>query len=158
MNDTQQVLPEIESMTKRTIMSINEKKQLLKVKREMYKNRFDNDDAWKEADKVYREARLKRAQEKLRILEEPAMQSLDEEIRTISGEVKSEQLALSDWLYNYDKQTGSNMVELDNGATYIVQRNFKVKKESKAMRWLRLHKPDVAAKYPGHQVAMPLAS
>ena len=37
------------------------KKALLKIKREMYKNRFDNDDAWREADKVYREAKLKGA-------------------------------------------------------------------------------------------------
>lgn len=159
MQNTTQLDEEIatESMTKKTIAAINQKKLELKVKKEMFKNRFDNDDAWKEADKVYREARIKRTQEKLRILEEPAMQSLDEQITTMSAEIKTEQLALSDWLYTYDKQTGSNMIELDNGATYIVQRNFKVKKESKAARWLRIHKPDVLAKYPGHQTSMSLA-
>lgn len=151
---TAEELIAIESMTKKTIASINEKKLLLKIKREMYKNRFDNDDAWREADKVYREAKLKRTQEKLRILEEAEMKALDAEIDTTAREVKDEQLSLSDWLYTYQNQTGASIVELDNGQTMLIQRKYSVKKESKAARWLRTHKPDVLAKYPGYQTSM----
>ena len=88
------------------------KKALLKIKREMYKNRFDNDDAWREADKVYREAKLKgRTQEKLRILEEVEMKALDAEIDTTAREVKDEQLSCS-WLYTYQNQTGARCSSL----------------------------------------------
>lgn len=143
-----------EAMTKNYIERIRTKKLELKIKREMYKNRFDNDDEWKAAEQAYREARLKRAQEKLRILEEPAMKALDAEIHEMAQEVKSEQLALSDWLYAYEQQTGSSMVEMESGETYLVQRNYKVKKESRADKWLRKRRESESkVSLPGMQVA-----
>lgn len=140
MNDTlTETTLAVESMTKSSIARINSKKATLKVKREMYKSVFDNSEEWREADKAYKEARIKRMQVKLKLHEQPETKRLDEEIHELSDEIKSEQLALSDWLYNYEKQTGSNMIETDEGVMYNVQRQYKVKKESKAARWLRMH-------------------
>lgn len=135
----QETLIAIESQTKATISRINAKKSLLKVKREMYKSVFDNSDEWREADKAYREARIRRLEVKNKLLEQPQTKQLDDEIHEMATDIKGEQLALSDWLYNYEKQTGSTMIDVEDGATYLVQRSYKVKKESKAARWVRLH-------------------
>lgn len=129
----------VEAMTKRSIAKIAEKKQLLKVKREMFKNRFENDALWREAEQAYKDARLKRSQEKLRIMEEPAMKSLEAQIDELQREVKDEQLALSDWLYQYQTNTGASTIETEEGKVYLVQRKYSVKKESKAAKWLRTH-------------------
>jgi len=137
---TAEELIAVEAMTKKSIASINEKKLLLRTKKEMYKNRFENDEGWRKADKEYKEAKLRRTQEKLRLLEEQGMKQLDADIGTIGDEIKEEQLALSDWLYNYQEKSGSAMIELDDGKTMLIQRKYSVKKESKAMRWLRTHR------------------
>ncbi len=144
MNDQLQGEQEVEAMVKRCLDSVATKKQTLRQKREMLSNVLKNDSEYQKLDEAYRKARIARMSRKADLMRQEENAAVQASVNDLIREVKTEQLALSDWLRQYRDNTKSDTFEHTDGVMYMIRANFKVKKESKADRWLRKHREQEA--------------
>lgn len=133
---------EVESMAKRTIDSLKGKKQELGVKRNMLANVLKNDAEYRKLDEEFLRIKKARLARKSELMHQEENEKMQASVNDLTREVKDEQAALSDYLRQYRDNTKSDMIELDDGTMFLIRANFKVKKESKADRWLRNHRDE----------------
>ena len=68
---------------------------------------------------------------RLQILKQPALMELSEKISDIKMDIKEAEDTLSDYLIQYQKETGFNQIETDDGQTMIIVNRAKLVKGSK---------------------------
>jgi uncharacterized protein YlxW (UPF0749 family) len=126
------LLINLESSIKEHIASIDTSKVELKKLKEMLADTYRNDSTYQEHDKAVKEATKIRSKTKSELLKQPAVADLSAKVRELSGEVKDFQAALSDYLREYMRLSGSNEIEGDDGevreivyVAKLVKRNTK---------------------------------
>ena len=87
----------------------------LKKLKEMLSDMFSNDSTYQEHDKAVKEATKIRTKTKLELLKQPAAGQLNNKIKELSSDLKDLQNALSDYLREYQRLSGSNEIEGDDG-------------------------------------------
>ena len=110
-----ELLGNLESSIKEHIVSIDTSKTELKKLKEMLSSMFTNDPTFQVHDKAVKEATKIRTTTKLELLKQPEAAQLNNKIKELSGDVKDLQNALSDYLREYQRLSGSNEIEGDDG-------------------------------------------
>jgi len=110
-----ELLGNLESSIREHIVSIDTSKAELKKLKEMLSDMFANDPTYQEHDKAVKEATKIRTTTKLELLNQPAASQLNAKIKDMSSDLKDLQNALSDYLREYQRLSGSNEIEGDDG-------------------------------------------
>jgi len=105
----------LESLIKSYVAKIDLAEKELREKNQMLKDAFESDAVYKEhADKAKEANRVKSAT-KQQILKQPNLAELNERIKDIKFDVNEQQAVLTDYLSQYQQQTGANQIEVGDG-------------------------------------------
>ncbi len=110
-----QVLLDLEQLIKTHIANIDKGKAELKKQREMLSSVLDNDETYRLHNEEAKKAAKTRAQTKFQIMQQPQNKQLADKIRTTAAEIKEQDGALSDYLREYQRMSGSSEIETDDG-------------------------------------------
>lgn len=131
-DNSAQVLLDLESLIKTHIANIDKGKAELKKQREMLNSVLLNDATYKTHEEEAKKASKIKAQTRFQIMQQPANKVLADKIHEIAAEVKEQDAALSDYLREYQRMSGSSEIETDDGVVReIVYVAKLVKKSSK---------------------------
>lgn len=115
MNDDATVLVSLESTIKQHIRLIDQNKSELKKIREMIASALANDETYKLHDEETKKAAKVRAATKSELLKLSYNKSLVEKSHALATEIKESDDALSEYLREYQRISGSNEFETDEG-------------------------------------------
>ena len=117
MNDTNgaTVLLELEKTIKNHITLIDKNKAELKKQREMLESALQNDETYRTHSETAKEAAKVKAKTKSQILQQPANKQLADKVHELSSEIRELNTALSDYLREYMRMSGTNEIETDDG-------------------------------------------
>lgn len=110
-----QILVSLESMIKSHLAGIDRLQADAKKYKSMLDDIFVNDPTFQEHDKKAKEATKVKQQTRGEILKRPQAKELAEKVKAIKSEAKEMQDALSDYLQEYQRMSGVNEIESDDG-------------------------------------------
>lgn len=105
----------VESLIKTLISRIARVKEDLKPVKEMLSDLFNNNEEYQIADKEAKEASKKKSTVKAKILSTPEGKMANDKVTEMKNELKEAQEALSTYLSEYQKLTGSSEIEGEDG-------------------------------------------
>lgn len=109
------VLLELERTIKNHITDIDRKRVELKKQREMMESALMNDETYRLHTEEAKKAAKVKGTTKLQILQLPENRQLSENVKDLSTEIRELNTALSDYLREYERMSGSNEIETDDG-------------------------------------------
>lgn len=117
MDDTNgaTVLLELEATIKNHITLIDKNRAELKKQREMLESALLNDETYRTHSETAKEAAKVKAKTKFQILQQPANKQLADKVHELSSEIRELNTALSDYLREYMRMSGTNEIETDDG-------------------------------------------
>ena len=110
-----QVLTDLEALIKTHIATIDKAKADLKRQREMITSALENDETYRLHNEEAKKAAKTRSQTRFQILEKPENKVLVERAHELSSSIKEQDGALSDYLREYQRMSGTNEIETDDG-------------------------------------------
>jgi len=119
---------ELDGLIKRYIDQIENLKKELKKQKEMLDDTFGNDAVYKEQEVKAKEAVGVKSATKQQILLQPALVETRERIDDLRIQIKEAEEVLSDYLIQFQKSTGFNEIEANNGETLIIVNHAKLVK------------------------------
>ena len=109
------ILLELETTIKNHIAQIDKNKVELRKQREMLESALLNDETYRlHTDDAKKAAKIK-MQTKFQIMQLPANKGLADKVKTLAAEIKELDGALSDYLREYMRMSGTNEIETDEG-------------------------------------------
>ena len=130
--DQSQLLTSLDEMIKSHVQSIDRLKTEVKKLREMIQDGFANDAVYKEHDDAAKAAAKVRQATKAQIMKQPAIVALVNKMKTLNGELKEKQFSLSDYLLEYQRLSGANQIETDDGQVLEIVNSAKVIRKASA--------------------------
>ncbi len=109
------ILIELETTIKNYISDIDRKKSELKKEREMLDSALQNDETYRLHNEEAKKAAKVKSQTKYQIMQLPANKQLAEKVKDLIVEVKESDGALSDYLREYQRLSGSTEIETNDG-------------------------------------------
>lgn len=109
------VLVEMEGMIKNYIASIDKLQAEVKKQKEMLDDIFNNDPTYQQQAEAAKQAGKIKAQTRAEILKRVQAKELNERIKSMRSEAKEQQGALSDYLQEYQRISGVNEIEGEDG-------------------------------------------
>lgn len=109
------VLIELESMIKSHIGGIDSRKTDLRKYREMLTSALASDETYQEHERLAKEAAKVKNGTRQQLMKLPANAQIQEKVRDLAVEIKEMDVALSDYLKEYERMSGSNEIETDDG-------------------------------------------
>jgi hypothetical protein len=125
-----QVLLDLEQLIKTNIANIDRGKAELKKQREMLTSAFENDETFRLHNEEAKKAAKTKAQTKYQILQQPQNKQLAEKVKSLLADIKEADGALSDYLREYQRLSGSNEIETDDGQVREIVYTAKLVKRS----------------------------
>jgi hypothetical protein len=125
-----QVLLDLEQLIKTNIANIDRGRAELKKQREMLTSAFENDETYRLHNEEAKKAAKTKAQTKYQILQQPQNKQLAEKVKSIAADIKEADGALSDYLREYQRLSGSNEIETDDGQVREIVYTAKLVKRS----------------------------
>lgn len=123
---------EITNIIKRYIGDIEKLKTNIKAQKEMYVDSFENDAKYSESAEKAKQASRELQAIKQIITKQPAVEASAAKLREFKDELKDIQDALSGYLQEYQRISGTNVIEGDDGTLRQIVHIFKlIKKSSK---------------------------
>jgi len=110
-----QVLLDLEQLIKTNVATIDRAKVELKKQKEMLDSALQNDETYRTHNEEAKKAAKQKGATKLQILSQSANKALAEKVKTLVAEVKEATDALSDYLREYARMSGTNEIETDDG-------------------------------------------
>lgn len=110
-----QVLLDLESTIKSHIVQIDRGRAELKKQREMLESALLNDETYRLHTEEAKKAAKTKALTKFQILQQPANKQLAEKVHDLSAEIRELNQALSDYLREYQRMSGSSEIETEDG-------------------------------------------
>jgi len=110
-----EVLLNLEQLVKSHITSIDSIKVELKKNREMLDDVLNNDATYKAHSEKAKEAAKVRAATKSQILKNPSVLTVSEKVKEMRTDLKDKQTALSDYLREYQRMSGSSEITGEDG-------------------------------------------
>jgi predicted RNase H-like nuclease (RuvC/YqgF family) len=107
----------VTNLVKNYITSIERAKNDLLKQREMLEDALSNNSQYKEACEEAKEASKIKADVKRQILEQEKLLDLSNKIKELSLNLKETKSALSEYLVEYSRLSGSKQIEGDDGKT-----------------------------------------
>lgn len=131
-DDNSQLLLSLDEMIKSNIQSIDRLKVEVRKLNETIQDGFNNDAVYKEHDDAVKAATKIRQATKAQIMKQPAVLTLVQKVKTLKAELKDKQFSLSDYLLEYQRISGANQIELEDGEVLEIVNSAKaVRKSSK---------------------------
>ncbi len=109
------ILGEIESMIKGHIRTIDTRKEEIKKHKEMLNSALAGDATYKLHEEEAKKASKQKAATKMQILKLPVNDNLVKKVRELTSELRETQNALSDYLREYQRLSGANEIEGEDG-------------------------------------------
>ncbi len=109
------ILGEIESMIKGHIRTIDSHKEEIKKHKEMLNSALAGDATYKLHEEEAKKASKQKAATKMQILKLPANDNLVKKVRELTSQLRETQNALSDYLREYQRLSGANEIEGEDG-------------------------------------------
>jgi hypothetical protein len=109
------VLLELEQTIKTHIAQLDKNKAELKKQREMMESALMNDETYRLHTEEAKKAAAVKGKTKLQILQLPENRQLSEKVKDLATEIRELNTALSDYLREYQRMSGSSEIETDDG-------------------------------------------
>lgn len=109
------VLMNLESMIKTNMSAINRLQEEVKKYKEMLDDIFASDSTYQEHTKLADEASKVKRATKQQILKRPQAAELDTKVKSLKSEIKENQASLSDYLREFQRMSGLNEIENEQG-------------------------------------------
>ncbi len=109
------VMLELESMIKNHITGVDKRKAELKKQKEMLNDIFGNDSEYRDLDEKVKAANKEKSGRKAELSKAPNAAALVEKVKELTTEMKEMEEALSDYLREYQRLSGTNEIEGDDG-------------------------------------------
>jgi hypothetical protein len=124
------VLLNLEEMIKNYIASLDKLKEEKKKVQEMFDDSFVNNPTYRENAEKAKEALKVKATTRQQIASQPAVISLAQKVKGLSSDIKERQNSLSDYLLEYQRMTGANEIEDNDGQIREIINSAKLIKRS----------------------------
>ena len=135
-NSQAQVIINLENLIKSHITGIDRRRDELKKNKEMLEDILINDETYKLHTEEAKKAAKIKLQTKQQIMKQPNANALNEKVKELSSEVKEMNQALSDYLSEYTKMTGTSEIEGEDGEVREIIRITKlIKKSSRTKKY-----------------------
>ncbi len=121
----------MESMIKSHVATIDRNKEELGKLKEMLESSLGNDETYRQANEKAKEAAKQKGKIKADFLQQPAMRELDQKAKGLTQENKDLNNALSDYLREYQRISGTNEIEGDDGEVREIVYTAKLVKKAK---------------------------
>lgn len=121
---------ELESLIKQHITGLSTRRSQLKQFKEMVADVFKNDSEYQEAEHILKDATKTKKSIKSRLMRQPGVEESAEKVQELSSEIKELDGALSDYLREYQRLSGSNEIEDDEGNVHEIVYQAKLLKKS----------------------------
>jgi hypothetical protein len=118
----------IEDMINRHMSDMAKSREELKMVKDSYEDSFKNDAKYREFEDKAKDAAKQKNAYKQAMLKEPALAELSAKLDRMKGEVKDMQMALSDYLREYNRATGLMQFETQDGQVLEIVQVFKLVK------------------------------
>lgn len=128
------LLVRIEEMIKTHLTQIDDLTEQVGKIKEMVDDIFGNDSTYQEHDKIAREAAEVRSKTKAEIMKRPDVADHASKMKTLKSEKKELQEGLSDYLREYQRLSGSNEIEGEDGEVREIVYVAKLVKKSPQFR------------------------
>lgn len=109
------LLTRIEEMIKTHTAQIDSLQEEITKYRDMVNDIFTNDETYQEHDKVAKEAAKIRSNTKKEIMKRPDVADFSNKLKSLKSEQKELKTGLSDYLREYQRLSGSNEIEGEDG-------------------------------------------
>lgn len=132
MNDDNaaQVLLDLENLIKTNVATIDRNKVELKKQKEMLDSALQNDETYRTHAEEAKKAAKQKGTTKVQILSQPANRGLAEKVKDLQIEIKGAEAALSEYLREYGRISGSNEIETEDGQVREIVYTAKLVKKS----------------------------
>lgn len=120
----------LENLVKSYVAKVDASEKELKEKSQMLNDAFENDVVYHEHAEKAREANRVKLATKQQILKQPALAELSEKIKDIKFDIQESRTVLSDYLQQYQKQTGATQIEVGDGEVLEIVSVVKLVKRS----------------------------
>jgi len=114
-DDTGEVLKNLESLIKTMVSSIDRKKEELKKLNEMTTSFLSQDPTYQEHEKAAKDAARVKNATKFQLLKQPTAAQTLQKAKELKTELKETQEGLSEYLREYQRISGSNEIEDEQG-------------------------------------------
>lgn len=125
-----QILINMEGMIKNHISSLDRLSSEMKKYRDMLNDIFEQDPTFREHSEKAKEAAKVKQKTKAEILKRPQARELSDKLRDMRIEVKELEGALSDYLQEYQRMSGVNEIEGDDGEMHEIVYVAKLKRKT----------------------------
>lgn len=115
-----QVLINMEGLIKNYISAIAKASDELKKQREMLEDIFNNDPTYKKHTDSAKEATKVKQATKQEILKRPQAADLNKKVQDLRNQIKENQASLSDYLQEYQRLSGVNEIESEDGEVHEI--------------------------------------
>jgi len=120
----------LESLIKSYVAKIDGLEKQLREKSQMLKDAFESDAVYREHEEKAKEANRIKSATKQQILKQPALMELNERVKDIKFDISEQQAVLTDYLTQYQQQTGANQIEIGDGEIMDIVTVVKLAKRS----------------------------
>ena len=124
------VLTSLDELIKNHVKSIDKLRIEVKKQQDMINDGFQNDPVYRENEAKAKEAAKVKNTTKQQIMKQPAMVTLSNKVKSMKAELKDKQFALSDYLLEYQRLSGANQIETDDGQILEIVNQAKVVRKS----------------------------
>lgn len=125
-----QVLVNMEALIKNHVSQIDKLQDEAKKYKQMLDDIFANDPTYQEHDKKAKEASKVRQTTRAQILKMPQAADLSNKVKSTKSQVKELQMALSDYLQEFQRLSGVNEIEGEDGEMREIVYEAKLIKKS----------------------------
>lgn len=124
------LLLNLEEMIKNHITSIDKYREDKKKLQEMFEDSFNNNPIYRENTEKAKEALKVKATTRQQIASQPSVIAIQQKIKSVGQDLKERQTALSDYLLEYQRLTGANEIEDNDGQIREIINSAKLIKRS----------------------------
>lgn len=128
------ILINLEALIKSHISNISKLQEEYDKHRSMLDDIFNNDETYKKLSEESKEASRKKGAQKQQILKNPQAADLNSKVQTMKSEIKEIQGALSDYLKEFQRMSGVNEIEGDDGQIREIVYDARLVKKSSTYR------------------------
>ncbi len=125
-----EILLSLENMIKNHIVSLERLQEEIRKHREMVDSAFENSETFKTHNETAKEALKVKNTTKQEILKQPATMQLNMKLKSMQSEYKERMQELSDLLPEYQRLSGANIIQTDDGQEREIVTSAKLVKRS----------------------------
>lgn len=123
---------ELETMIKNNLATIDRNKAELKKLKEMVESALQNSETYRDATEKAKEAAKVKGKIKLEVMQNPQTKQLSEKLKDLQTEIKEANEGISEYLREYQRMSGSNEIQTDDGTVLeIINISKLIKKSSR---------------------------